>query len=93
MLLSQGLRYIASQSLSVFNSAGRRYLPTVATGVQSSSNHENGNSGSKNEKQSGSWSGKNAWKVGALSIAASAAFAAGCGIAVWGMSSSRSYLF
>ncbi|VDM33933.1 unnamed protein product [Hydatigera taeniaeformis] len=40
--------------------------------------------GSKSKNDSGSWSGKNAWKLGALSIAASAAFAAGCGIAVWG---------
>ncbi|KAL5107585.1 Mitochondrial import inner membrane translocase subunit TIM50 [Taenia crassiceps] len=34
--------------------------------------------------ESGSWSGKNAWKLGALGIATSAAFAAGCGIAIWG---------
>lgn len=59
-----------------------------ATGVQkaqTSSSQNDGDSNFHDKKESGQWSGKNAWKLAALSLAATTAFAAGFGISQWGI--------
>ncbi|KAH9280063.1 Mitochondrial import inner membrane translocase subunit TIM50-B [Echinococcus granulosus] len=83
-LFIQRLHFFTVPNFKALRFVNGRFLSAVASDFQPSSNKNEENSESKSNKESGSWSGKNAWKLGALSIAASAAFAAGCGIAVWG---------
>ncbi|CDS37414.1 mitochondrial import inner membrane translocase [Echinococcus multilocularis] len=83
-LFIQRLHFFTVPNFKALRFVNGRFLSAVASDFQPSSNKNEENSESKSHKESGSWSGKNAWKLGALSIATSAAFAAGCGIAVWG---------
>ncbi|VDD84115.1 unnamed protein product [Mesocestoides corti] len=84
LVFPQKARLLAyNQARTIISGKGRSFSSVVSE-VRSTSHQKEDDSGSKDNKKSGQWSGKNAWKLGALSIAGSTAFAAGCAIAVWG---------
>ncbi|KAM7542430.1 hypothetical protein Aperf_G00000015214 [Anoplocephala perfoliata] len=75
------LTSIKTISLTFINA---KHFATDVLEKQSPSSQNKGDSDSHDKKESGRWSGKNAWKLGALSLAATAAFGAGFGISQWG---------
>lgn len=83
-LVKTPIRQFTCTNVSTFRIVSSRYF---ATGVIDSIPEMNKNEGNSNnqEKKEGRWSGKNAWKLGALSLGATMAFAVGFGVAQWGM--------
>ncbi|KAM3178397.1 hypothetical protein ACTXT7_002614 [Hymenolepis weldensis] len=82
-LIKSPIRQLSYAHVSTLRIINGRYFATGAIDLPPEMNKYEGSSNSQ-DKKDGPWSGKNAWKLGALSLGASMAFAVGFGIAQWG---------
>lgn len=83
-LIKSPIRKLSYTNANTLRTISGRYFATGAIDSPPEMNKYEGSSNSQ-DKKDGPWSGKNAWKLGALSLGASMAFAVGFGIAQWGM--------
>ncbi len=80
--LHSKLRYLFTSATRRFSAQSQRPLASVI--IEQENSNDKKQEGSDSKEESGPWSGKNAWKLGALAMAGSTAFTVGCVIAVWG---------